>query len=107
MSKDEVRVFLLPLEGLPGEYRVKNDLSAFQSQVGGYIEYVRLPRESFSKALRLVVNEEGRMERLPINGPASKLLRAMVVGPAFVVRTAGAGTTDLTDSDLSVLKGYS
>jgi len=46
-------------------------LSAAQSLVGGYIEFVPLKDEYAGKNLQLIVNEEGLLKGLPINGVAS------------------------------------
>ena len=54
-------------------------LEELQKFVGGYIE--RVPTQEPKDFL---VNEEGLLKRLPMNGKASTLVGQMVVGPLVV-----------------------
>ncbi|WP_367133250.1 DUF3846 domain-containing protein [Saccharothrix sp. HUAS TT1] len=79
-----------------------HDLSAYRQIVGGNLEVVTLDRPPAS----LYLNEEGKLERLPVNPRATALawvhnsaLRAaadMIVGPAFVVGPVDHHGDDLT-----------
>lgn len=61
-------------------------LKELQTIVGGYIEVIRLPNESW-----MVLNEEGKILNLPKNG------RATVMGAA-----AGIGSNDFICGDVLI-----
>lgn len=64
-------------------------LEELQGYVGGYIELINLPQNQF-----LVINEEGKLNNLPLNRKATSLARFcgaiartdFIVGPALVIR---------------------
>ena len=65
-------------------FKQPDTLAALQKAVGGYIEKVELlPR---NPDLVLLVNEEGRLAKLPYNDRASMLAGEPIVGPAIVIK---------------------
>jgi len=58
--------------------KVKISLSDAQATVGGYVQVVRCP-----DGTKLLVNEEGRLYRLPLNEEATKLAGQPIVGNAI------------------------
>lgn len=54
-------------------------LEELQGFVGGYIEIVRIDDERL-----MVVNEEGKLNELPINSMATYLVRELIVGDVLV-----------------------
>ena len=57
-------------------------LAVLQKAVGGYIEYVHLPRGNGQT--KMVVNEEGRLDGLPMNSRASEIAQQSIVGNVAV-----------------------
>ena len=68
----------------PRMAEMKNTLKAFQKAVGGYIETVTLEQTG----LVVIVNEEGKLMGLPINGMLNigRLIGEPLAGPVMVVR---------------------
>ena len=58
--------------------KVKISLSDAQATVGGYVQVVRCP-----DGTKLLVNEEGLWQRLPLNEEATKLAGQPIVGNAI------------------------
>lgn len=58
-------------------------LEELQRVVGGYIEIVRLTAE-----VMMIVNEEGKVNGLPVNENATKLLRTCLLTDDFIVGDA-------------------
>lgn len=54
-------------------------LNELQPIVGGYIEIVHIEGDNL-----MVVNEEGKLERLPLNVKATELARQVIVGDVLV-----------------------
>lgn len=50
------------------EIDISGNLESLQSEVGGYIEFIDL-----GSGLSMVVNEEGKLKRLPVNVIATKI----------------------------------
>ena len=65
---------------------IDNTLKALQQAVGGYIETVTLPRTG----LVAIVNEEGHLLGLPVNGALNigPLVGQLLVGTVLVARAA-------------------
>ena len=61
-------------------------LEEAQDIVGGWVEVVHLPSKSTTKGF-LLVDEEGRLKRLPINYQASALAAQPIVGTAILTST--------------------
>jgi len=55
-------------------------LEQMQEAVGGFVEVVAIPY----KAIRVLVNEEGRFKGLPLNEKVSAMVGVLVVGDALV-----------------------
>jgi len=75
---------LIPVEGEIMEKRAKGaawSLDELHALVGGYVEPIKVG------ACLLLVDEDGRMRRLPVNKKASKLAGRIIVGPALLVRS--------------------
>jgi len=64
-------------EDIPSSDSTKS-LQRLQAIVGGFIEYIRLPR-----GMHAFVNENGKLENLPVNPLATTLLRRIV--PVFAM----------------------
>lgn len=77
---------------------IKNDLATLQGLVGGYIECVTV-----GKGIILVVNEEGKLDGLPVNFP---LGNDFIVGTAVFVADGFDGDfTDLSDEQIETVMG--
>lgn len=59
----------------------KIGLNEAQAYVGGYIEEVR----GIGNGGIMIVNEEGRLENLPLNAVASEIARKQIVGDVLIV----------------------
>jgi hypothetical protein len=70
-----------------------NSLTFLQQTVGGYIEHLY----SDDRQVDFWLNEEGKLERLPINNVATDLLWAL--NPAFVGRDVLVGPVVLTGNN--------
>lgn len=57
-------------------------LKEMQKIVGGFIEPVKLPPGNGHK--KMVVNEEGRLQGLPVNQKASRIAGQRIVGDVLV-----------------------
>lgn len=70
---------------------IESSLDALQSVVGGNIEAVNLPK--LGDRTHLYINEEGKLDGLPVNIPATRLARVyghigdedVIVGPCIVL----------------------
>lgn len=58
----------------------EKSLEAYQEAVGGYIEAVTLRNEGL-----LFVNDEGLLQRLPVNHTASALAEKLIVGTVVLL----------------------
>ena len=99
----------------PNLVGIPNDLTAFQMLVGGYIETVE-PVIMKGHNVVMLVNEEGRLQGLPINknatycfsGLKSQFLRKddprVILGPAIIIGVAGDEFASLTGSEIETLK---
>lgn len=78
----DIRIVRIPVDGVPVVETVdRDDLGWMQRTVGGYIEILNVGTGY------LVVNEEGKLQRLPVNPTATRLVRGrdVIVGQAFLV----------------------
>ena len=74
---------------------IENSLKALQDLVGGYIEPVRL-----SGGICMIVNEEGKLQNLPVNQTATDLSAAyndVIVGNAILLGTTDEDFIGLTE----------
>lgn len=106
-----VKGIVVPGDGeAPLELREFSELGDYQQVVGGWIEPVSIPL----LGLRLYMNEEGLLQRLPLNFRATFLWwfhvpearqRVMLVGDAVIVGAPDAegNTTDVTPAIVSLL----
>lgn len=77
--------------------RIENTLEAQQSIVGGYIEVLNIPNSS----VKMIVNEEGILLKLPLNRIASVLVGHPIFGDAFITRfNADGDNIDMTLEDI-------
>lgn len=77
---------------------IKNDLQTLQELVGGYIECVML-----GQGIVLVVNEEGKLDGLPVNFP---LGNDVIVGTTvFVADNFDGEFTDLSEEQIEMVMG--
>lgn len=88
----------------PRMAEMKNTLKAFQEAVGGYIETVTLERTG----LVVIINEEGKLMGLPINGMLNigRLIGEPLAGPVLVVRADpdGEDFTGVRACDLGLIQ---
>lgn len=63
-AEKDIRVLIVEPGRAPEEAVIANQLEAFQSEVGGYIECTPL-----SDTACCIVNEEGKIDGLPLNRP--------------------------------------
>lgn len=76
--------------------RIDNDLTALQKLVSGYLEVINL-----ADGLVMVVNEEGKLRKMPKNTHATSILHAFkgphdwIAGPAVIVAAKGDDFTSL------------
>lgn len=72
-----------------GEERPLKDLElkTMQAAVGGYIEFVAVPRSArrSQREGALIVNEDGLLKGLPLNVKATALARQFIVGDVIVI----------------------
>lgn len=71
-------------------------LEDLQDLVGGHIEYLQL-----KKGLYMIVNEEGKIHKLPINQTATRIansfgIRDFIVGNALIVASRGENNANIT-----------
>jgi hypothetical protein len=94
-KKKMVEVLFVPVSGdVVSREIADDDLKTMQAMVGGYIEPVRLNRES-----TLFVNEEGLLMGLKLNPRLSLLADRPLVGNGFIEKP--------TPEILEAFKGYS
>lgn len=87
----------------PEMSEIENSLAALQQAVGGYIETVTIPRTG----LVVIVNEEGKLLGLPLNGMLNigRLIGEPLAGTVLVARVA-PGSEDFSsvrDCDLGLI----
>lgn len=96
----EVTVLVIPVDAdAPAELRrIRPDLATMQELVGGDIEPLQLDPDT-----HMYFNESGRLENLPANGAATRLVylynpglapHDFIVGPAFILGTRNAAGED-------------
>jgi len=76
---------LFTVEGEEKTVEPKGDtfsLEELQKYVEGYVEIVTLKDNKL-----LAVNEEGRLKNLPVNIPASRTAKMLIVGPALLLES--------------------
>ena len=84
---------------------ILNDLHAFQSEVGGYIESI-----SLGKNMAMIVNEEGKFRGYAINDPATDIFSHYhpysddyIEGTAIITGINGENFEELSDSQIETL----
>ena len=100
MSAKKIRVLMCPANGEPYLTNIPRTLRSMQEAVGGYIETVTVMTRP---KVILVCNEEGLIERLPLNRslPDPQLFGMPawnIVGDCFLCGTRGSEFTDLPES---------
>lgn len=90
------------------EEEIPNTLEALQAKVDGHIEVIGL-----TERWKLIINEEGKLRRLPINQKATRLFQSFcynsndfVVGSAVVaaVDTSGEDFESLTPGEILIIR---
>ena len=79
---------------MPEVREITNDVESLQELVEGWIEHVKIKR-----GLGLIINEEGKLHRMPPNFYLAKI-NGLIVGPAVFVGEAGEDFTDISDDDI-------
>lgn len=98
---------MLRTNGFTAIQNIKNTLKTFQDFVGGYIQVVDITSRH-----ALVVNEEGKLQGLPVNRKATALFQKLcnttdyIVGDAFIVRKDEEGFTDVSVDSFDVFLEY-
>lgn len=98
---------MLRTNGFTAIQNIKNTLKTFQDFVGGYIQVVDITSHH-----ALVVNEEGKLQGLPVNRKATTLFQKLcnttdyIVGDAFIVRKDEEGFTDVSIDSFDVFLEY-
>lgn len=98
MKKDQIRVYVKEHDQQWEEATIDNTLEALQRLVGGYIETVYVDGR-----VVLIVNEEGRLCRLPFNLPFQE---HDLYGTVVAVGVDGEEFTDVPYSDLKSWNHY-
>lgn len=94
--EEKIRV-LVKEPGKAAELReIPNTLEALQGIVGGYIEAVWLSDNSV-----IVCNEEGKLQRLPVN---FRIFGYVIVGTALFAGVSGDEFCSLTDEQVQSIK---
>ena len=75
---------------------IENSLQAMQQNVHGYIEAVPI-----SEKYRLLVNEEGKLNDLPVNINATELFRTCLRTPDTIVGDAFVACLDESGEDFT------
>lgn len=97
---DEVRVIVIEPNGVPETRIVKRNLETFQGIVGGYIEMMTV----VNNGIAMYINEEGRMNGMPLNTVASAIAHRLVFGPVVIFRSArGENEDSLTEDDIRAI----
>ena len=80
-------------------------LDWLQKQVGGYIEVAGV---CLRGKLRMVVNEEGLLQELPLNTTATDLYSGTsnIVGPAVVLKQHGCDLVPLDPDELKLIAAF-
>lgn len=97
-TKKAKEVLFVPVTG-EAELRAirSDDLDAMQKMVGGYIEPVRLNGRSV-----IYVNEEGRLNGLPLNPRLSLIANMDLVGDGFIENPSAEVVDALTKAHSAV-----
>ena len=108
-------LFIPPMMTAPMIVTIPNDLAAFQTAVGGYIETVD-PAVMNDHNVVMLVNEQGRLIGLDINRIAtycfsgiknrflSKDDPRVILGGAIIIGVDGDEFASLTDSEIETLQ---
>lgn len=67
LTNDEILIVVVEPDKKPYAKMIKNDLAAMNEIVGGYIEIINLGRNNTGAMIAVTVNEEGKLEGLPMN----------------------------------------
>ena len=103
-EKKKVRILIKEPNKEPYEKVVDDELETFQEIVGGYIECVEMPGV---KNVDIIVNEEGKLDRLKGNFWLPEY-EDCIVGTCYIVGyNPDEGTNvDLTDKQIKQVKKY-
>lgn len=90
----KIQVLMMPADRPAYATNIENTLKNMQKTVGGHIECVKL-----SSGDVLVVNEEGKLQGLPVNKNIKKgtFRGDVIVGDCFICGQAGEELTDIND----------
>jgi len=97
-----IRVVVVPHDGPVrlAELSEGNLLAELQGLVGGYVERVRL-----TPTLDMLVNEEGRLLRLPANALATRMVGAAILGDVVLLgNDGGEEWVSLSDTDVAYVE---
>lgn len=90
---------------------IENELAEFQTLVGGWIQAITLPHKDEEPAIVLIVNEEGKLLRMPYNviladrEGTTKFERRSdyLCGPVVACRAEGENFASLRKEDIPAL----
>lgn len=106
-----IRVKVFEVGKKPYWKTMENELVEFQSLVGGWIEPITLPNKDGKPDIVLIVNEEGKLIRLPFNlvladreaVTAFGKRQDYLCGTVVACRAVGAEFASLEDEDIPTL----
>ena len=93
MKQSPVQAMVIKVDGSIEMKTIAADLKSLQDEMGGYIELIKLNDGKLS----LYINEEGKLEGLPVNLVASLIANQTGLKGDFIVGNAvflGKGTAD-------------
>lgn len=101
MREKEIKVVIKRVGESPIVSTIRNELSAFQEVVGGYIETFFITED-----IVLVLNEEGKLQGLDLNFeiPLINGYKEQIVGNTIIVSHADGEFTSLNDTQIEFLK---
>jgi len=94
---NKVKVLYKEVGKEPTILEIEDTYEIKKSLVGGYVEYCYF--DIIKKNVGMIVNEEGKLENLPINFK-SKTYNEIFVGNVVFIRENENGLTDITEEDI-------
>lgn len=81
-KEDQIKVLLVEPMKAPKVVTIKNELKEFQKIVGGYIECL-----SIDEGISIICNEEGKLEKMPLNRSLSNDAGEMyeIIAGTFII----------------------
>lgn len=94
-----MKVLYITCDSRMSEEEIPNTLEALQAKVDGHIEVIGL-----TERWKLIIDEEGKLRRLPINQKATRLFQSFCYNSNdFVVGNAVVAAVDASGEDFESL----